>query len=216
MSYTCQIKNGKRFYYYQGRRIAKGKIPQDILFTIQCTTGQRGAQSTVEPNIARLLAAPKELQIQLLLYLPTYDIIRLSFVVPQLAWIRGCDRSAYDLWREIGRKLGVDTFLLATLNYPMSVLDVESTEPSTFTMYQPDRLRTAELAEAFLEIAAKKVNAYKNGAYSWRKSIYMQLLRMLVLGYSMGKYEFSNGLRNILENVGGEAMYLRLGGGRYQ
>ena len=98
----------------------------------------------------------------------------------------------------------------------MSVLDVQSTKPSTFNMYQPDRLRDVKNAEFFLERAAKKVNAYKNGAYSWRKSIYMQLLRMIVLGYSMGKHDFSNGLRNILENVGGEAMYLRPGRERYQ
>lgn len=201
MSYTCQIKSGKRLYYYQGRRIAKGRIPNDILPTIQCTN-----QTNI--NVSRLVNLPKELQIQTLLYLPIYDIIRLSFVTPQLAWIRGCDRSAYELWREIGKRLQIlDERLLSNLLYPMSVLEWVGTDKETaksfdfsiLNLYTYDAERRRE---KFLLRWREQLPRLGQMYVRRIVQIYAGLLRMLTLAYALGEDKFANDIYALLANEG--------------
>ena len=81
---------------------------------------------TPRPNVSRILKLPRELQLEILLRLPVYDVIQLAYTIPELVWIRGCDRQAYILWTEVGCKLGVDPALLERLKeaHPTFALDL--------------------------------------------------------------------------------------------
>lgn len=201
--YTCLVKKGKRFYYYQGQRIAKRKIPTYILHTIKCTTGEP-VEEVQGVNLSRLLYIPKELQLQALSYLPVYDVIRLAFIVPEFAWIKSCDRSAYDLWRVIGQRLKIRRDLLKAALYPMSVLDIESMRGRTYEdLYDP----LAVGDEHYLSSVEKKLRLFVSATQSYRTKpnqnpLYITALRMLVLCYSLEDDEFANALHTVLSNIG--------------
>ena len=94
--YKCVITKGRKTYYEDGKRIAKGKIPAAIVPLIQCL--ERGtsiaAREPIAGNIYRLLTLPRELQIETLVYLPLEEIVRLGFTAPELSWIW----DSRDLW----------------------------------------------------------------------------------------------------------------------
>ena len=200
--YTCLVKKGKRFYYYQSKRIAKRKIPTYILHTIRCTTGE--PIEVQNANLSQLLYVPRELQMQALMYLPVYDIIRLAFIVPELSWIKSCDRSAYDLWRVIGQKLKIRGELLKAALYPMSVLDMESMKGRTWEdLYEP--LLVGD--ERYLSSTDKKLrmriaDAAQGRIKSKQNPLYITALRMLVLCYSLKEDEFADALHTVLSNIG--------------
>ena len=201
--YTCLVKKGKRFYYYQGKRIAKAKIPTYILYSIRCT-GEPIVQGV---NLSRLLYIPRELQMQALSYLPVYDIIRLAFIVPEFTWIKSCDRSAYDLWRVIGQRLKIRGELLKAALYPMSVLDIESMRGHTYEdLYDP----LAVGDERYLSSVEKKLRTFAVYAVQAIKSrqnpLYITAMRMLVLCYSLKEDEFANALHTVLSNIGEDAI----------
>ena len=85
----------------------------------------RGCYNSQETGASQRLAC-WPLQLEILLRLPVYDVIQLAYTIPELVWIRGCDRQAYILWTEVGCKLGVDLALLRRLRkvHPTFVLDL--------------------------------------------------------------------------------------------
>ena len=188
-TYTCVLdKAGKRLYYLQGRRVARKNIPFNILRDLVCNA--RGQVAYPDANVSRLLGLPRDLQLEILLRLPIYDVIQLAYTIPELAWIKGCDRYSYALWIEIGRKLGIDPVLLDRIKeaYPTLVLDLAHKKED----FSIDRILQGN--------AGDYSGLYSGNIGSINK--YAGYLHTQLLAYALGRWDIGDALHGVLARIG--------------
>ena len=89
--YDCFLsKDGKRLYYINGKRVAKEKIPRDIVQTLVCKRRDEQSESAYTPIPQEIkakdyfLSMPYELQKETMRYVPYEDILTLSEKPSQL------------------------------------------------------------------------------------------------------------------------------------
>ena len=80
--YDCFLsKDGKRLYYLNGKRVAKEKIPRDIVQTLVCKRRDEPGYTPTTREMREqdyFLSMPYELQKETMRYLPYEDVLELS------------------------------------------------------------------------------------------------------------------------------------------